>query len=704
MKLMKRTLILALVACLSSCSGARTAPSSSPTGSTLADRLSRGPWPEPVKVPAPRLSTETRPLPHDIAQLKRASGVRIAPDGSRVAYVLGAWTYDPAAEPDGDDDRSGGWEARQQLYVVSREGGEPRQLTVGEDAVSAPEFSPDGLEISFMRHHGKGRALHIMPLDGGEPRVLDLGELVPFAYEWAPDGKSIAFTAELPRSSESKLARFRSGGARVYEGEWTPVHLFVATLDGEEPRRVAHGDGSVTSFRWSPDGERFAVTTAPSSDPYRTMLFEKASVISAETGERIRELETEPTTIRALSWSPDGRFVAYQKNRGGLLLMNELRVHDLESGRSFDAAERIDPTLMGFSWAADSASIVALSYERTGAKLYRLARDGSAASHLNVGERFVVGGMETDESGRFLGTLTSTPYEPPNPTLIDLERSTTEVLASVNPQLSEWTMGEAEVVRWQNAEGQEIEGVLLVTPHAREGTPPPLMVMPHGGPDWVSSNGFHSWAHYFAARGYSVLRPNYRGGLAYGREFYAANRGRLGEIELADIESGVDHLVETGKADPERLYYGGWSWGGYLTAWTISHTERYRASVVGAGVVDVVLQYATSDVNHEIVADWEYLGRPWSHPEHFDRSNPARFLMNARTPTLIIHGEHDSRVAFANGQVLYRALLDVGCEVRFLTYPGEPHGFRQPAHIVHMLTEWAAWYDAHNGSPAAAAE
>jgi dipeptidyl aminopeptidase/acylaminoacyl peptidase len=289
----------------------------------------------------------------------------------------------------------------------------------------------------------------------------------------------------------------------------------------------------------------------------------------------------------------------------------------------------------------------------------------------------------------------STPSTPPEPTVIDLVRGTAAPVAQLHAELRDWAVARTEVVTWKNREGTSLEGVLTVTGHAQVGHPPPLLVMPHGGPDWTSLDTWNAWAQYFAARGYSVFEPNYRGGLGYGRAFYEANRGRLGEIELTDIESGVDALIAAGKADPARLFYGGWSWGGYLSAWTLGHTDRYRAIMVGAGVVDVVLQYVTSDINHGAAADWEYKGRPWAQPEAFERANPARFLGNARTPTLIMHGEADSRVPFVNAQLLYRALADRGTKVALWAYPREPHGFQEPAHVEHLMETWAAFFDEH---------
>lgn len=157
----------------------------------------------------------------------------------------------------------------------------------------------------------------------------------------------------------------------------------------------------------------------------------------------------------------------------------------------------------------------------------------------------------------------------------------------------------------------------------------------------------------------------------------------------------MDALIASGRVDRGRLVYGGWSWGGYLTTWTIGHTERYRAAVAGAAVVDVVSQYALSDVNHGIAAQWEFQGDPWRDPQKFAAANPMASLHRAVTPTLVLHGLADRRVGYTSAVILHRALLDVGCEVELYAYPGEPHGFEDPRHVIHVLETWAGWYDRH---------
>jgi len=373
--------------------------------------------------------------------------------------------------------------------------------------------------------------------------------------------------------------------------------------------------------------------------------------------------------------------------------MHALRVHDLTTGEVFNPANGKDWTISDHVWEADSKSILVHTFDHTISGLYQLSLDGEIMENIDLQGR-VLGwqGDRVDKTGRYLTCLSQTATEPDAISLLDMKEKELRVLSAINAQTEDWALADVEVVTWTNSEGDVLEGVLYNSSVVDSGERAPLLVLPHGGPDWVSMEYFSTWAHFFSARGYSVFRPNYRGGIGYGFSFYEANRGRLGEIEWIDIESGVDHLIATGKADPEHLVYGGWSWGGYLTAWAIGHTDRYRAAVVGAGVIDVQSSYVTSDINHGIIAQWEYNGNPWQQPENFERSSPDRFLAKATTPTLIIHGREDQRVGFEQGITLYRALYDVGCRVKFLTYPREPHGFEEPAHTIGMLNAWADWY------------
>ena len=630
------------------------------------------------------------PTATDVATLNRPDNIQISGDGSMILYTLRTAWHDSGVVMQAQDS-SGGWLQDQELYTIPVSGGEPKQLTFGFD-VTSPRWSPDGRHIAFLRSHNSKITLHVLPLGGGDARIIDTGKLEPIQLRWSPSGRHIAFTAINPLSPAEQTVQWESGHVTDYDRHWRAELLHTVKINGDSLTTMSDGSRHVIRFEWSPDGKRFAVLTSASSDPYLAYTHSIPSIISATGDSVIRVLEEVPRVIGSVLWSPDGNYIAYETTDNSPSLFRILRVQQVDSVHVFNAASALDPTLAGFAWNSDSRSLIAHVYERTQSRLYRLPLDTVDAVDLHFQGRVIHGKISIDASGERLVFLSSTFREPSSPTVFNISASEWSLPTVLNPQVSDWNHGSQEVISWINPEGQPIEGLLYVTPHAPADKPPPLMVFPHGGPDWLSTEGFSSWVIYFANQGYSVFRPNYRGGLGYGFDFYAANRGRLGEIEELDIASGVYHLIALKKADPDHMVVGGWSWGGYLTTWLIAHTDRYKAAVVGAGVSEVVNQYVTSDINHGVVAQWEFKGNPWMQPENFDRANPLRMLQDVSTPTLIFHGEDDERVGFDQGLALYRALRDVGCEVRFFAYPDEPHGFKKPAHIIHMLDNWAGWY------------
>jgi dipeptidyl aminopeptidase/acylaminoacyl peptidase len=647
-------------------------------------------------------SPEVRPTAVEVVSISDLTGIALSPDGSRVAWSVRKKVFDPEAKAPagfdpakpGEADLKAGWTVSTHLWVAPAEGGEARQLTFATEPSSAPVWSPDGSTLGFLRKKDGKARIHLLPIGGGEARALDTGALEPQAFAFAPDGRSIAFTAAVPLTDAEKQARWASGGMVRWDREWQATGLHTVELAGGTPRTITKPTVNVVAFDWSPDGKRFAALLSATSDPYEAGSQVRPAIVAPEEGKdaSITWLETEPGHLGQIRWSPDGRHVAYDAGIGTLSLLNHLVVREVGGSGRWNAASRLDPTLLGFAWSGDGASLLALVADRTASRIYRLARDGSSAKDVGFAGRVVRGALASDRAGKRVAFASSTPLEPADPTVLDVGSGRAKVISQLNPQAAGWPALATEVVSWKNPEGVTIEGILTLPPGAPKGARLPLWVFPHGGPDDVSQAGFSGWVRFFAARGFAVLRPNYRGSTGYGFDFYAANRGRLGDVEFMDIESGVDSLVAAGRVDPDRLFYGSWSWGGYLTAWTIGHTRRYRAAMAGAAVVDTISQYALSDINHGVAAAWEFRGNPWLQPEQFDRANPLRFLKDARTPTLIVHGQADDRVPFSQGQILYRALRDVGCEVEFLAFPREPHGFQEPAHAVELLRAWADWY------------
>jgi dipeptidyl aminopeptidase/acylaminoacyl peptidase len=264
-----------------------------------------------------------------------------------------------------------------------------------------------------------------------------------------------------------------------------------------------------------------------------------------------------------------------------------------------------------------------------------------------------------------------------------------------NPQVGKLALGETEAVRWKAKDGVTVEGLLIKPLGYEKGRRYPLIVQIHGGPAAADMNGFQgryvTYPHIYAAAGYAVLQPNYRGSTNYGEAFARQIGGNFMRLSYGDIMSGVDHLIAEGIADPDRLGMMGWSAGGHLSSWTLTQTDRFKAISTGAGAVNWISMYAESDV--QSVREFYLGGRPYDAWDNFVKESALKYIRNAKTPTLIHVGEADQRVPKPQSDELYMALKKLGVPVEYLVYPGMPHGLTEPRYqLVKMVSEFS-WFE-----------
>jgi dipeptidyl aminopeptidase/acylaminoacyl peptidase len=393
------------------------------------------------------------------------------------------------------------------------------------------------------------------------------------------------------------------------------------------------------------------------------------------------------------SYSPDGRWVAFHSQAGkpnyfearhvGLVASGGGRIRYLTEGKDYDVFRGG----ARFHWSMDGREIFYLAGRSVHDYLYRQNLETGAAS---VVLESVSGAFSFTPDGKRAVFLQSALYRPAEVFLY--EQGKTTQLTRVFDSLGSHPRVQSKAVRWKSRDGLEVEGILWLPFDYKAGTRVPLLTELHGGPTGVILDLFPGSRTYpiqvFLDHGYAVFAPNFRGSVNYGAPFRMKIAQSQGFGDFDDMNTGIDKLIADGIADPDRLGVMGWSYGGYLSAWTIGHTNRFKAASVGAPATDWATYYGQSDGARTVL--WTYFGgTPWAKPENYARHSPRAGLANVTTPTLLQVGERDIN----HNAEIFQALTDLGVPVEYAVYPREGHGIAEPAHQRDLMQRNFDWFE-----------
>ena len=603
-----------------------------------------------------------------VAQTRAVTQAQISPDGGSIAYLLSV-PRTLGVDPDGP--------ARSELHVVDR-AGTTRAFIAGKVDVASPRWLPDGRAIAYLakREGDETRRLYTIPLQGGESTVAAQLRADINAFDLSPDGRQVALLAVQRESDARKALRDKGFSQKVYEEDWRPVELWIAEVGGTGAPRRIEVEGSVQAVRWSPAGDRLAIVVTPRQLTDDTMVDARVRMLSVQ-GREIGRVDN-PGKLGEIAWSPDGAHLAIVSAADE----NDPREGRLTVvGRDGGAQRDLLPGLEGHVWNVawrDASTLVFLSQEGVHSRLAEIGVDGAGQRTLLAADGPVHMGLSV-ASGGAAALVGSTPAHPSEVFLYTPGTGEARRLTDSNPWLKDVRLARQEIVRYTARDGLELEG-LLVHPLERRGNARvPLILVVHGGPEahysnaWI--NSYSQPAQVAAARGFASFFPNYRSSTGRGVAFSKLGHGRPGMEEFDDLVDGVDHLIETGLVDRDRVGITGGSYGGYASAWGATYySERFAASVMFVGISDQASLVTTGDIPRE-----QYLVHmrswPWDNPEMFRQTSPITHAQKSRTPTLILHGEADPRVPVMQSYMLYRYLQLAGqAPVRLVLYPGEGHG------------------------------
>jgi dipeptidyl aminopeptidase/acylaminoacyl peptidase len=643
-------------------------------------------------VPGPAVADNPKPTewtPELMMTVQSVGAVQPSPGGKRVAYVVGKVL-------DGEKRLS-------QIHVANVDGSDAYQLTQGEKASNAPQWSPDGNWIAFTSSRSGENNVWLIRVRGGEAdRLTDVKGGVG-GFKWSPDGKSIAFTATDPQTPEEEKAVKEKNDARVVDDNLKMSRLYVIPVakdsDGKrETRQLTRGDYSVSGpFDWAPDGKTIAFSHAP-TDKADDWIKADLSLVDVPSAE-VKPLVTTRAAETAPRYSPDGKWIAFLQSDNPPTWADNVtvRVIPATGGMPRELAETFDhrPQLLG--WSADGQKLFYTEDHGTTRRLCALPVEGGEPTVLSKMEG-EMGSAQMNFSRTTLGFTLQTLNRPPEAYVSRLNRFEPVAVSAVHKDLPPLSLGRTEVVRWKSVDGMEIEGLLTWPARYEEGKRYPLLLVIHGGPDGVFGQAFTAAPSLyptaaFAARGYAVLRCNPRGSGGYGQKFRYANYKDWGGGDYKDLMAGVDHVIGMGLADKDRLGVMGWSYGGYMTSWMITQTKRFKAASVGAGLTNLMSFTGSTDA-HSFVPD--YLGgEPWDDLEIYRKRSAMFNVKGVTTPTLIQHGEQDERVPVSQGYELYNALKRQNCPVQMVVYPRTGHGPQEPKLVLDIMKRNVAWFDKH---------
>lgn len=665
----------------------------------------------------------------DLYQLKSVSDVQLSPDGRQILY--GVQHSDRPGRP------------YQQAYVVNTGTGIAAPIGTPAEPRSGCRWSPHGSWIACFGRGDDESGLVVSAADGSNARLIakvtGTNHPLPGSGErlaWSPDGRQIAFVSSTPgpeldeaNGDPMVITRYlykptaSEGLTRFNDNR--RLHIFVADIAAGKTRQLTDGRYYEHSISWSPRGDEIAFVSNRAPDPDR--FFNNDIFAVRVAGGTVRRLTDTKNAEYQPTWSPDGRSIAYLGTTRPLTssetTMEDTHVWviDATGGNRMEAGRGIDNRQGRVEWSREGDALYFTVQERGNVRLYRLpaaggqpeailpARgdDGNIVSWSVSKGPVIACAMATRTSPAELFISSPSPASQGTPSEGREAAAGFRPLTSFNRGLlSTRAIAEVEGLEYSSRDGMAVQAFLTRPLQVNEAERHPMIAMIKGGPHGQQGPAFNAKAQIYAGAGYAVLMVNYRGSTGYGQAFTDAIFNDQNGSEAQDVLAGVDAALARHKwIDPGRLGVEGGSYGGQLTNWLITQTNRFKAAVPSAGISNLVTQNYLSYYHDYLAVEFGAFPHEQWRPNAqapprllmdflWERS-PIRYVANVKTPVLFLHGENDNDVPIAEAEQFYIALKDVGVDTVMIRYPREGHGVRETGHVADSIERSLAWYEKH---------
>jgi dipeptidyl aminopeptidase/acylaminoacyl peptidase len=674
-------------------------------------------------------------LPADLYRFRWVSDPRLSPDGTRVAYVLTT-----------PEDR--GKKYRSEIWIAPAIPTEPvrspgalggKRFTSGPRD-RAPRWSPDGRTLAFVSDRGGESQIWLIRTDGGEAAQLTRQPGGTGDPVWSPDGRTITYVAGAPLEESARPGvghgtgapksdvrvfsrlKYKANGKGLWNGNFAQV--FAVSVPDGEARQVTAGPYDCSAPAWSPDSKLLAFSSNRAQDPDRTPSSD-IWVVPAAGGEP-RKLTRSEGPAELPSWSPDGRLVAFYGHRNQCRGATNTHIHvvsadtpgetaDILGGWDGSAGVDVGSDMMSSStppphWSPDGAWIYFVASARGAADLYRVrlpvygeaeeAREARVPERL-TNDRHALYALSISADASVVAAARATFTNPGDIHVYSANAATpgySDVrLTDVNPWLRNRAVVTPEEFWTEGPDGDEVHGWVMKPASPGPGARAPLVLEIHGGPHAAYGYAFFHEFQVLCGEGIGVLFTNPPGSTGYGQDFTAATHHDWGGRDFRALMAAVDKVAGLEWVDGDRLGVTGGSFGGYMTNWMITQTDRFAAAVTQRSTCNRYSQFGTSDIGY-YMGDFEFRGNPWDEQEFYLSRSPISHVSNVVTPLLLIHSENDLRCPVEQAEQFYTALRWLGRTAELVRFPDEHHELSrsgQPIHRVERLERIAGWFVRH---------
>ncbi len=652
--------------------------------------------------------------PFDVSALlglSRVSDPQISPDGKLVAFTV--QTVDLAAN-----------QKPQNIYIVPVTGGEPVRITFAGMVNDRPRWSPDSRQIAFISDRGGSPQVWLMSSDGGSPRQVTSLSTGAGGVLFALDGKHLVFTSDVyPECKDDACNKQKLDAehaskvqARTYDAllyrHWTRwqskerSHLFSVPVEGGGVVDLTPGDrdvppfslGGADDYSISPDGSE--VCFVKNADPEPATSTNSDLFVVPIGGGEMRKITSNPAADNSPAYSPDGKYLAwraqvrpgYESDRWRLMVL------DRATGRLTSVTESVDRWVTGFTWAPDSSRLFYTLEDRGRQPIHIVAAGGGGAREIVAGDA-VMDDVRVTPDGKTVVFMQQSASRPAEIYRAQSGGSAVPLTHFNEAALAAYALPRLEGYWVESTDSVRIHTFVLKPQGFVEGHRYPVLFLIHGGPQgaWGEDWSYRWNAQVFAAAGFVVVMPNIRGSTGYGQKFIDDINTDWGGKPYDDLMAVVDHVAKLPYTDAEKMAAAGGSYGGYMVDWVLGHTQRFKALVSHAGVYDLRSMFGeTEELWFPL---WEFRGAPWENSELYQKFSPSEYAKDFATPTLVVSGEQDFRVPYGQSLQLFTALQLHKVPSRLLVFPDEGHWVLKPQNSVLWYNTFLDWVKQWTAKP-----